>query len=154
MNHVTECGLVRDRFYERARRTVSDARRLTRDVLSEWGLYARVEDVQLCVSELATNAIVHAVPPGRGYKVRLAWEAHHQVLRLEVHDSGGWWPLAEEPEWEIGHGLALVEELADSWGVRERKPGHVVWCEFGASRQAVGVPSSASDLMSWSVASM
>lgn len=31
---------------------------------------------------------------------------------------------------EHGRGLLLVAALADKWGVRERDPGKVVWCEF------------------------
>ncbi|RPK90720.1 hypothetical protein EES46_12270 [Streptomyces sp. ADI98-10] len=31
---------------------------------------------------------------------------------------------------EGGRGLLLVAALADKWGVAERNPGKVVWCEF------------------------
>jgi hypothetical protein len=33
-------------------------------------------------------------------------------------------------EGERGRGLLLVAALADKWGVGERHPGKVVWCEF------------------------
>jgi hypothetical protein len=31
---------------------------------------------------------------------------------------------------ESGRGLLLVEALSDKWGVGERVPGKIVWCEF------------------------
>jgi serine/threonine-protein kinase RsbW len=37
-------------------------------------------------------------------------------------DAGG--------EEEHGRGLLLVSVLADKWGVGERDPGKLVWCEF------------------------
>ncbi|NBM20827.1 ATP-binding protein, partial [Streptomyces sp. GC420] len=37
------------------------------------------------------------------------------------------WAGAEE---ECGRGLALVGALADTWGVGQRAPGKIVWCEF------------------------
>lgn len=35
------------------------------------------------------------------------------------------------PDGESGRGLVIVEALADRWGVGERVPGKIVWCEFG-----------------------
>lgn len=84
------------------------------------------------MSELATNALVHGVPPGRGYRLRL-WLHGDGLLRVEVHDSGGGQPRMREPEGEAGRGLLLVAALADKWGVGERSPGKIVWCEFDLS---------------------
>ncbi|MFD8795553.1 signal transduction histidine kinase, partial [Streptomyces vinaceus] len=39
------------------------------------------------MSELATNALLHGVPAGRGYLLRLLRLEH--LVRAEVHDSGG-----------------------------------------------------------------
>jgi anti-sigma regulatory factor (Ser/Thr protein kinase) len=33
----------------------------------EWGITDRHDDIRPCVSELATNAVLHGVPPGRQY---------------------------------------------------------------------------------------
>lgn len=82
----------------------------------------------LCVSELATNALLHGTPPGRGFLVRLRYDP--DVLRVEVHDSGSAWPLTPEHQDEGGRGLFVVQALADKWGVGRRHPGKVVWCEF------------------------
>jgi two-component sensor histidine kinase len=90
--------------------------------------------VLLCVSELATNALVHGVPPGRGFLLRLVPYDEDGGVRIEVHDSGDGVPVlprqdVQEP-CEGGRGLLLVSELADKWGVGARCPGKIVWCEF------------------------
>lgn len=43
-----------------------------------------------------------------------------RVRETQAHSIGG------------GMALLLVSELADKWGVGEREPGKVVWCELGA----------------------
>ena len=88
----------------------------------------------LCVTELATNALRHGVPPGRGFKAHIYLERIENTLRVELHDSGDGevrpadgLPGADD---EGGRGLLLVAALADKWGVEERNPGKTVWCEF------------------------
>lgn len=133
MNESTQLLHVREAFYRRERRSIPLARQFVRETLIDWACGVPVDDVLLCVSELATNALVHGVPPGRGFRVHLSWG---NVLRIEVHDSGGG-EVQEEvdpvPYAEYGRGLMLVGVLADVWGVGERSPGKAVWCEFAAS---------------------
>lgn len=115
------------------------AREFARGALEEWGFGGRADDVLLCVSELATNALLHGVPPGRGFLLLLRWECGG-VLRVELHDSGSGEPrVADQPgrgaeQAESGRGLLLVEALADKWDVGARSPGKIVWCEFAAQR--------------------
>ncbi|WP_030986814.1 ATP-binding protein [Streptomyces sp. NRRL S-1813] len=132
MNAETQLPFPRERFYRRERRSVPLAREFVRAALVEWGAGERAEAVLLCVSELATNALRHGVPPGRGFQLYV-WPPAGGVLRLEVHDSGDGWPRVRTgggPVDEGGRGLLLVEALADKWGVGERMPGKIVWCEF------------------------
>ncbi|MGQ5639852.1 MULTISPECIES: ATP-binding protein [unclassified Streptomyces] len=130
MNEETQLGEMRVAFFRRDRRSVCAAREFTRAVMKDWRQRARQDDVLLCVSELATNALLYGVPPGRGFSVRLC--LLDGVLRLEVHDSGpgAARPREPDPESEGGRGLVLVSALADKWGVGERNPGKFVWCEF------------------------
>ncbi|MGW7193481.1 ATP-binding protein, partial [Streptomyces sp. NPDC054838] len=86
MNVTNEPALVRDRFYPRSRQTIAAARHFTAETLDAWDALARLDDVLLCVSELATNALLHGVPPGRGYRLRLF--RFDGVVRVEMHDSG------------------------------------------------------------------
>ncbi|MFG2195509.1 ATP-binding protein [Streptomyces sp. NPDC048639] len=133
MNGTTHPPYLRERFYRRDRRSVPAAREFAAQALVDWGIGDRVEDVLLCVSELATNALLHGVPPGRGFKLFLLRDGVAGPLRIEVHDSGEGHPRIPDTAagGEGGRGLMLVEALADKWGVGERDPGKVVWCEFG-----------------------
>ncbi|MEU1351169.1 ATP-binding protein [Streptomyces sp. NPDC005795] len=131
MDETMQLPLLRERFFRRERRSVRAAREFVREVLADWGAgEAWADDVVLCVSELATNALVHGVPPGRGYRVML-WLRDEGQVRVEVHDSGDGEPGVRESDGESGRGLVIVDALADRWGVGERVPGKVVWCEFG-----------------------
>ncbi|WP_078880756.1 SpoIIE family protein phosphatase [Kitasatospora purpeofusca] len=108
------------------------ARRFTRGTLADWGLSALADYAELLVSELVTNALLHADAPRR---LRLFRD---RVLTVEVADSGGQTPqlrpFAEQDEG--GRGMFLVSELAQRWGSRLTRDGKVVWAElelpFGA----------------------
>ncbi|MEV6478347.1 ATP-binding protein [Streptomyces sp. NPDC051576] len=122
------------KFFRRERRSVPAARHFAHAFLVECGLAEaeRGGDVLLCVSELATNALVHGVPAGRQFRVVLRYDG--RMVRVEVHDSGGGVPRVDahpEDTDEGGRGLLLVAALSDKWGVGERELGKVVWAEFG-----------------------
>ncbi|MEU2430653.1 ATP-binding protein [Streptomyces sp. NPDC007861] len=82
------------------------------------------------MSELATNALVHGVPPGREFCVGLSIDG--PVLRVGVRDSGGGRPEAHDPGADActGRGLRLVTQLADDFGVTEHVVGKTVWLDF------------------------
>nr|WSY51484.1 ATP-binding protein [Streptomyces sp. NBC_00886] len=134
MSEQLQQGHTREAFYRRDRRSIALARDFTRETLTSWSVTTRTDDALLCVSELTTNAILHGVPPGRGLALRLCVHLDG-VLRVEVHDSGtGELRKVRSPyrslDAERGRGLMLVAALSDKWGVGERAPGKVVWCEF------------------------
>ncbi|GAA2605030.1 ATP-binding protein [Streptomyces axinellae] len=131
MNQENRLPHFREHFYRRERSSVPRVRAFVGAALGDWGATARCADVLLCVGELATNALPHGVPPGRGFRTML-WLEHDGVLRVEVHDSGDGAPrmTVADSDAESGRGLLLVEALADKWGVGERNPGKVVWAEF------------------------
>ncbi|MET7622662.1 ATP-binding protein [Streptomyces sp. NPDC005408] len=110
-------------------RCVCLARVELRKALAAWGL-AKIEDTALVVlSELVTNAVRHAhVSPGREIETR--FQLAGEDLRIEVHDSADEWLYkhAATSDSECGRGLVLVSELADRWGVSERRGvGKSVW---------------------------
>lgn len=80
----------------------------------------------LMVSELATNAIVHAVT---GFEVSV--DRSKSTVRVEVADLGGGEPELQAPAASElhGRGLQIVEELSDEWGVTESTDdrGKTVW---------------------------
>ncbi|MFE6766553.1 ATP-binding protein [Streptomyces sp. NPDC057689] len=74
--------------------SVGASRDFVSGVLTEWRLHTLIEDIRLCVSELATNGLLHGVPPGREFSVVLH-RAEDQV-RLEVRDSGPGQPRVQQ----------------------------------------------------------
>lgn len=118
-------------FFDARPESIGKAREFTAEALTDWGLPDRTEDIRLCVSELATNSLVHGTALGHGFLVRL--DLDEEVVRLEVHDS-----RRERPEPRqaadtdlSGRGLTLVAALSDGWGVEERTPfGKIVWSCF------------------------
>ncbi|MDJ0385678.1 ATP-binding protein [Streptomyces sp. G-G2] len=140
MNTEIHPALLRERCYPRSRQTIRSAREFTAVTLHAWGVTCRHDDVLLCVSELATNAVLRGAPPGRGYRLRLL--RFGDLVRVEVHDSGGGRPCVQNRDLgaEGGRGLLLVAALADRWGVGVRVPGKVVWCEFALGKEGAGDP--------------
>ncbi|MFJ8016512.1 ATP-binding protein [Streptomyces sp. NPDC096339] len=139
VNVEIQPALLRERFYPRSRQSVASAREFASVTLHAWGVTPRRDDLLLCVSELATNALLHGVPPGRGYRLRML--RFGETVRVEVHDSGGGRPRIEDrdPGAEGGRGLLLVAAVADRWGVGLRVPGKVVWCEFAVTADRDGL---------------
>ncbi|MFD7862229.1 ATP-binding protein [Streptomyces sp. NPDC059783] len=117
------------RFFESRAESIGQARQFTTEALADWGFASRAEDIRLCVSELATNALVHA--DDHGFLVKI--DVDEEVVRLEVHDSRREHPQARQAADTdtSGRGLTLVSVLADDWGVEDRAPsGKIVWSSF------------------------
>ncbi|MFI9772561.1 ATP-binding protein [Streptomyces sp. NPDC052415] len=109
---------------------VAALRRVMRLHLGVWGLHDTVDQAQLCVSELVTNVITHT---GRGTPATLAVSMSGTYLRIEVHDPDTRalpTLLDAAPEAEGGRGMALVNAVADRWGVQLRPDRKVTWCEL------------------------
>jgi anti-sigma regulatory factor (Ser/Thr protein kinase) len=88
------------------------------------------EEIAIMVSELATNCVRHTVT---GFTVSV--ERTEREILVEVTDRGGGMPTVRRPEPSepSGRGLRIVQELADSFGVRELRgtPGKTVWFVVG-----------------------
>ncbi|MBT2397979.1 ATP-binding protein [Streptomyces sp. ISL-100] len=112
--------------------SVRAAREFVTRTLTGWGVPDRRDDVRLCVSELATNALLHGGDRTCGFLV--AMSINDAVLRVEVHDASSEMPRTRTPDdcSNTGRGLFLVAECADGWGVDETGPLKAVWAEFQA----------------------
>ena len=102
------------------------ARRFVRDQLDDWGLRVDGDGVVLMVSELVTNASLHARSAAT---VRLVDRG--DCLRIEVHD-GSTNPVqvrTHQTGSEAGRGLRIVAALAAQWGVEVAVDGKTVWFE-------------------------
>lgn len=85
------------------------------------------DDALLLTSELVTNAILH----GRS-EVCVEVQERGRLMRISVFDENSRHPqpVAEDPDALDGRGLALVDALARSWGVEDRRLGKAVWFEL------------------------
>ncbi|MDQ0776706.1 anti-sigma regulatory factor (Ser/Thr protein kinase) [Streptomyces aurantiacus] len=109
------------------------ARRLTTEQLRSWELPLDPDRAEHIVAELAANAITHGRVPGRDF--RLTLYVIGGTLRIEVTDARGDRPVPrpQHPTLtaESGRGLAIVEALADRWGVTQGPPPRkTVWAEI------------------------
>lgn len=113
--------------WRRHPRCVALARAQVRKAVTGWGMAGIEEPAALVVSELVTNAVVHArVPPGREILTRFVRQ--DDGVRIEVHDASDERPVPRTPDDDGGFGLLLVDELTDRWGVAERGGiGKCVW---------------------------
>jgi len=78
---------LRERFYAREPPSVPAAREFARQVLADWGAGRRAADILLCVSELATNALLHGCPRAGAFSWCCAATSVTR-WRVELHDSG------------------------------------------------------------------
>ncbi|MCC6437269.1 MAG: ATP-binding protein [Acidimicrobiales bacterium] len=85
------------------------------------------DDVRLMVSELTTNAVVHAAS---AFEVTVCWNDGR--LRVEVADGSERPPEVQPPTLTEanGRGLFIVQALAHRWGVDHRRAGKIVWFEL------------------------
>ncbi|MGN5633237.1 ATP-binding protein [Streptomyces sp. AC154] len=134
-------SLSQQRRFPRRRTSVGASRDFVTDALLTWGLHSLVEDIKLCVSELATNALLHGAPPGREFSVDI--HRTEDLVRLEVRDSGPGRPMVQQPgDYACsGRGLHLVRELADDFGVDDHVVGKTVWLVFTTSAAPESSPS-------------
>ncbi len=104
---------------------VERARRLAIEQLHAWGLAATTFVMELVVSELVTNAILHGAQP---IQLRLIRD---RTLICEVSDASGTAPHMRRARDfdEHGRGLLLVAQLTYRWGTRPTSGGKTIWCE-------------------------
>lgn len=102
---------------------------------------AVIDESEIVISELISNAIRHARPLSDGC-LRVQWKVKAGVVEVEVTDGGG--PSTPKPApralWApSGRGLRIVRSLAHEWGVSENQRGVTVWASLGGpSRRRSG----------------
>jgi MEDS: MEthanogen/methylotroph, DcmR Sensory domain/Histidine kinase-like ATPase domain len=105
------------------------ARRFVAGLLACRPFVGRVDpdDVQLVVSELATNAVVHAGTP-----FSISVSSDGRTMRIAVSDWSVVRPVVRDgsPDAISGRGLRLVAAVAGDWGVEPGPDGKTVWAEL------------------------
>lgn len=125
--------------------SVPGARRFVANTLISWGRTALLDDVALCVSELAANAATHS----SSTYMEVALRAHAGGVRISVEDDGPTPAEAVAPRSSLlspedagfshadhpttGRGLAIVSILARTWGVEKLDVGKRIWVELAES---------------------
>jgi anti-sigma regulatory factor (Ser/Thr protein kinase) len=90
------------------------------------------DDVLLLMSELVTNAVLHAgAGPDRPLQVQVLRGPRWVVVTVADEGPGfAWHPAPERGNESGGWGLFLVNQIADRWGVECTASGARVWFEI------------------------
>lgn len=101
------------------------ARRFVAHALSPGGEVAEL--AVLLVSELASNAVLHA---RTDFELVISLDTAR--IRVDVMDSNATMPMLKsyEPESVTGRGLHMVASSADKWGFDATHEGKTVWFEL------------------------
>ncbi len=118
--------------------SVGHARSLVRTLLEDTTMAWAGDDAQLAVTEIITNALVHA-----GGEVRLTAGVDRTGLRVDVLDDSPHLPVRRDysPVSATGRGLHLLDSLVTHWGATALDHGKTVWFEIQDPRGAPPVTS-------------
>lgn len=105
------------------RTAAGQAREAVRDAFARWGLEILLDDAELAVSEMVTNAFKHGLPP-----VRLTLCQRAGCVRVDVTDTRPAtvtleWPVVSLDTDESGRGRAIVEAVSDESGTDDLRRG-------------------------------
>jgi anti-sigma regulatory factor (Ser/Thr protein kinase) len=88
------------------------------------------DEVILCASELAANAVLHSRSrlPGGTFTIRATVNPGDHA-QIEVEDNGGpWTPGIRDGAGH--HGLDIVNALAADWGIDDNHAARTIWARF------------------------
>ena len=102
---------------------------MVREAVKHWQLEPLEDTAVSLVSELATNALLHA---HSGFAIEITRSA--RTLRISVLDSSAALPSPRNHSAtaSTGRGLAMVASMSDAWGSDSHTPPWTksVWCEL------------------------
>lgn len=122
-------GIVR--MFVPTRPAVRAVRAFVDTTMRAWGADRLVrEDAGIVASELATNALIHAQSPFSVSITRTAGGA-----KVAVRDASSVVPrlVSSNAQSLSGRGIAMIEALSSSWGIRDETDGKTVWVELSAT---------------------
>jgi anti-sigma regulatory factor (Ser/Thr protein kinase) len=111
--------------------SVSAARWYADGVLTAWNVGDLSWTCLQLISELATNAVIHART-----EFALELSRHQDKLRVCVRDGSPAKPGLRRygDDSTTGRGLRLVDSMASSWGVQPIGSGKIIWFEVDLTR--------------------
>ncbi|GHG13266.1 ATP-binding protein [Streptomyces filamentosus] len=111
------------------------ARSLVRTALETWQMSDTdaIDTALLIVSELVANAVEHANTDGSSLRI-IVTRAEPGRIKVGVTDFDRTPPIpaTADANQEHGRGLALVNEVAEEWGVTLYRWGKQVWASIAA----------------------
>lgn len=111
--------------------SVAEARHAVRAALvASLGDPDLLDTAELCVSELVTNAVVHA-----GTEIDVDVVLYDDGARVGVLDRSSHLPVPRHYSslTSTGRGLLMVDQLCTRWGVSSRADSKTVWFEVGVA---------------------
>jgi anti-sigma regulatory factor (Ser/Thr protein kinase) len=107
----------------------SAARHMVGALMRGWELGGLCDDAELVVSELVTNAVVHA-PGTDSFELELTRHPDHVTISLA--DGSAIRPVIEalDADRPRGRGMLIVSSLAADWGSEEQAGGKRVWVDL------------------------
>ena len=124
--------------------SVGSARRLVSAALRDWGLDHLVDPAALLVSELVTNAVLHARTA-----VSVEVERTRSVVRVVVRDGSRRRPRQRRHEVSAatGRGLGLLTAVSYRWGCDDAPEPYAkaVWFELPVDRVLLPQPRAFDD---------
>ncbi|MEO5651984.1 MAG: ATP-binding protein [Marmoricola sp.] len=118
--------------------SASEARGLVRRLLHDAGRDDLGDPAELLVSEMVTNALLHAGTP---VDLRLSYE--DGTLLAQVGDGTPHLPSMRRygSRAGTGRGLRLLDQMADEWGVTARTGGKTVWFRLSVADKGIDSPA-------------
>jgi serine/threonine-protein kinase RsbW len=118
---------TRTRSFRATTDQVREARRFLAQLLGDCPLAV---DAVACLSELATNSVLHSNSrrPGGCFTVRASLRP--AGLRVEVEDEGGPWGRRREPDDQCGRGFVIVGALSSDWSITGNETTRTAWFEM------------------------
>lgn len=104
--------------------------------LIKWGLPARIDDVRLVVSEMATNAVRARSGPPQWITFKISLHPGQSLILIELTDpfTGRPEPRTAGDSDESGRGLFIIQALALNCGYRDEPgAGKTVWATLRMS---------------------
>ena len=107
--------------------SVPTARHWVESLLTGWGEPAAGWTAACIISELATNACIHA---RTGFTVTVAHTPDDVLLQVSDGSPAVPQPRSYGDRATTGRGLHLVEAMSSSWGVELRPDGKTIWARL------------------------
>ena len=104
-----------------------EARRFVREVLRLWGEDRLLEEAELIVAELASNAVLHARSPFRVSVSRIDSEIKISVQDASTRPPENLAHLAARPGHQGGRGIWIVAALSRNWDTKPEGNGKTIW---------------------------